>query len=124
MNGYIQEDRGNTRRFVQTLELKDDPQMIAEYRRWHSREYHWREIREEIRSVGILEMEIYIFNTTLVMIVDTPLDFDWEKAMARLSSMPRQAEWEALVAKLQGCCPEARSDEKWQMMERMFMLYD
>lgn len=124
MNGYIQEDRGNTRRFVQTLELKDDPQMIAEYRRWHSREYHWREIREEIRSVGILEMEIYIFNTTLVMIVDTPLDFDWKKAMARLSSMPRQAEWEALVAKLQGCCPEARSDEKWQMMERMFMLYD
>ncbi|MBO5026419.1 MAG: L-rhamnose mutarotase [Bacteroidaceae bacterium] len=124
MNGYIQEDRGNTRRFVQTLELKDDPQMIAEYRRWHSREYHWREIREEIRSVGILEMEIYIFNTTLVMIVDTPLDFDWEKAMARLSSMPRQAEWEALVARLQGCCPEARSDEKWQMMERMFMLYD
>lgn len=124
MNGYIQEDRGNTRRFVQTLELRDDPQMIAEYRRWHSREYHWREIREEIRSVGILEMEIYIFNTTLVMIVDTPLDFDWEKAMARLSSMPRQAEWEALVAKLQGCCPEARSDEKWQMMERMFMLYD
>lgn len=124
MNGYIQEDRGNTRRFVQTLELKDDPQMIAEYRRWHSREYHWREIREEIRSVGILEMEIYIFNTTLVMIVDTPLDFDWEKAMARLSSMPRQAEWEALVAKLQGCCPEARSDEKWRMMERMFMLYD
>ena len=124
MNGYIQEDRGNTRRFVQTLELKDDPQMIAEYRRWHSREYHWREIREEIRSVGILEMEIYIFNTTLVMIVDTPLDFDWEKAMARLSSMPRQTEWEALVAKLQGCCPEARSDEKWQMMERMFMLYD
>lgn len=124
MNGYIQEDRGNTRRFVQTLELKDDPQMIAEYRRWHSRKYHWREIREEIRSVGILEMEIYIFNTTLVMIVDTPLDFDWEKAMARLSSMPRQAEWEALVARLQGCCPEARSDEKWQMMERMFMLYD
>lgn len=124
MNGYIQEDRGNTRRFVQTLELKDDPQMIAEYRRWHSREYHWREIREEIRSVGILEMEIYIFNTTLVMIVDTPLDFDWGKAMSRLSSMPRQVEWEALVAKLQGCCPEARSDEKWQMMERMFMLYD
>ncbi|MCD8235523.1 MAG: L-rhamnose mutarotase [Prevotellaceae bacterium] len=124
MNGYIQENRGNTRRFVQTLELKDDPQMIAEYRRWHSREFHWREIREGIRSVGILEMEIYIFNTTLVMIVDTPIDFDWGKAMARLSSMPRQAEWEALVAKLQGCCPEARSDEKWQMMERMFMLYD
>jgi L-rhamnose mutarotase len=43
--------------------------------------------------------------------------------MDKLATMPRQAEWEAFVAKLQGCNPDARSDEKWQMMERMFYLY-
>ena len=69
-------------------------------------------------------MEIYILNTRLVMIVDTPEDFNWEEAMDRLAKMPRQAEWEAFVARLQGCSPEARSDEKWQMMERMFHLYE
>lgn len=125
MKGYKQKKfQGETKRFVQILELRDDPDMIAQYRKWHSQEYQWKEIREGIREVGILEMEIYILGTKLVMIVDAPIDFDWDEAMARLATLPRQAEWEAFVAKFQGCSAEARSDEKWQMMERMFYLYD
>jgi L-rhamnose mutarotase len=112
------------KRYVQTLDLRDDPEMIREYRKWHSEEFHWKEIREGIKAVGILEMEIYILGTRLVMIVDAPEDFDWTAAMNRLATLPRQAEWEAFVAKLQGCRADARSDEKWQMMERMFRLYD
>ena len=50
-------------------------------------------------------------------------DFNWKEAMNRLATLPRQAEWEAFVARFQGCSAEARSDEKWQMMERMFHLY-
>jgi L-rhamnose mutarotase len=69
-------------------------------------------------------MEIYILGTRLVMIVDAPEDFDWQAAMDKLATLPRQAEWEAFVARLQGCRTDARSDEKWQMMERMFYLYD
>jgi len=125
MEGYKQKKfSGETKRFVQILELRDDPEMIAQYRKWHSQEYQWKEIRDGIREVGILEMEIYILGTKLVMIVDAPIDFDWDKAMARLATLPRQAEWEAFVAKFQGCSAEARSDEKWQMMERMFYLYE
>ena len=125
MDGYIQSPReGRVKRYVQTLDLRDDPEMIREYRKWHSEEFHWKEIREGIKAVGILEMEIYILGTRLVMIVDAPEDFDWTEAMNRLATLPRQAEWEAFVAKLQGCRADARSDEKWQMMERMFRLYD
>ena len=112
------------KRYVQTLDLRDDPDMIRKYRKWHSKEFHWKEIRDGIKAVGILEMEIYILGTRLVMIVDAPDDFDWKVAMDKLATMPRQAEWEAFVAKLQGCNPDARSDEKWQMMERMFYLYE
>ena len=125
MDGYIQKTyAGRTKRYVQTLDLRDDPAMIEEYRKWHSEEFHWKEIRDGIRAVGILEMEIYILGTRLVMIVDAPEDFDWKSAMDKLATLPRQAEWEAFVAKLQGCRADARSDEKWQMMERMFYLYD
>ena len=112
------------KRYVQTLQLPDDPERIKEYRKWHSEEYHWKEIREGIKAVGILEMELYILGTCLVMIVDTPIDFDWQAAMDKLATLPRQAEWEAFVAQLQGCRPDARSEEKWQMMERMFHLYE
>ena len=54
------------------------------------------------------------------MIMDTVDDFDFEKDMARLATLPRQAEWEAYVAQFQGCSVDARSDEKWQLMERIF----
>jgi L-rhamnose mutarotase len=125
MDGYIQQQYGQpVKRYVQILDLRDDPDMIREYRKWHSEEFHWREIREGIRAVGILEMEIYILGTRLVMIVDAPLDFDWTSAMNKLATLPRQAEWEAFVSRLQGCSADARSDEKWQMTERMFRLYD
>lgn len=125
MEGFKQKQFGvPTKRYVQTLDLTDDPELIAQYRKWHSEEYSWAEIREGIKEVGILEMEIYILGTRLVMIVDAPLDFDWDSAMARLATLPRQAEWESFVAKFQGCSANATSDEKWKMMDRMFFLYD
>ena len=115
MNGYNQKTYAcKTKRYVQTLDLRDDPDET----------FHWKEIRDGIKAVGILEMEIYILGTRLVMIVDAPEDFDWPSAMDRLATLPRQAEWEAFVARLQGCRADARSDEKWQMMERMFYLYE
>ena len=125
MEGYIQKQfQGPTKRFVQTLTLNSDEEARREYIKWHSKEYNWKEVREGIREVGILEMEIYILGSMLVMIVDAPHDFDWDKAMARLATLPRQAEWEAFVSRFQGCSSEATSDEKWQMMERMFYLYE
>lgn len=124
MEGYIQTlSGGKTKRYVQYLEISNDPELLAEYRKWHSEEHHWKEIREGIREVGILEMEIYLLGNHLTMIVDAPADLCWKEAMDRLATLPRQAEWEAFVSKFQGCAAEARSDEKWQPMERIFRLY-
>ena len=112
------------KRYCQMLELKNEPELIARYRRAHSKEESWKEIRDGIRQVGILEMEIYIKDNRLMMIVETPLDFNWDEAMSRLATLPRQAEWEAFVAQFQQCEANSTSDEKWQMMERMFYLYE
>lgn len=113
-----------TKRYCQTLDLKDDPELIAKYKEAHSRLKIWPEIMQGIRSVGILEMEIYILGNRLFMIVETPLDFDWGSAMARLATLPRQEEWEAYVSMFQACRPDCTSNEKWQLMERMFHLYE
>ena len=112
------------KRYCQTMDLKDDPEMIAKYRECHSKAKSWQEIREGIRSVGILEMEIYIEGAKLFMIVETPLDFDWKTAMDKLSHLPRQAEWENYVSRFQECVAESTSAEKWKLMERMFYLYE
>ena len=111
-----------TKRYCQTLDLKNDPALIAEYIDRHSRAKRWPEIVEGIRSVGILEMEIYLIGTHLFMIVETAEDFDWDSAFARLATLPRQAEWEAYMAIFQVCKPGASSADKWQLMNRIFNL--
>ena len=124
-NGYLRKEYQCTvKRYCQTMELRHDDALIAKYREAHDKEHFWDEIKQGIRQVGILEMEIYILANRLVMIVETPQDFDWDSAMKKLASLPRQAEWEAYVSQFQQCSAEATSDEKWQMMERMFHLYD
>lgn len=123
--GYIMNEyKIPTKRYCQTLSLKNNPILIEEYRKIHTQQEAWPEIRKGIRSVGILEMEIYILGSQLFMIVETPLDFDWEVAMNKLSLLPRQAEWEEFVSKYQECQPLSSSSEKWQLMERMFYLYE
>ena len=64
--GFHVKDYGQpVKRYVQTMELKDDPELIAEYRRRHSEEESWKEIRDGIREVGILDMQIFILGTRL-----------------------------------------------------------
>ena len=117
-NGYVvQEYKVPVKRYCQTMDLKDNPELIAEYVKRHSEAEAWPEIRAGIREVGILEMEIYILGTRLFMIVETPLDFDWETAMARLATLPRQAEWEAYMSIFQQADATATSAEKWQLMD-------
>ena len=84
----------------------------------------WREIIDGIKSVGILEMELYVQGNRLVMIVEAPLDFDWDKAMSKLAGLPRQQEWEDWNAQYQDCKVGGTSDEKWKLMDCMFDLYE
>ena len=111
-----------TRRYCMTLELKDDPELIAEYESWHKPENIWKEIPEGIRQVGIVDSEIYRFGTTLFMILTVPADFDFETQMTELAGLSRQAEWEDFMTKYQASKPGESSAEKWKRMDRIFKL--
>ena len=106
------------KRYCQTLELRDDPEMIEKYCEVHR--HVWPEIIEGQRQVGILDMQIFRRGRRLFMIMDTVDDFDFVRGNARLATLPRQAEWEAYVAQFQGADPSAPSTDKWQLMERIF----
>ena len=113
-----------TKRYCQTLELKDNKDLINEYIKRHSRDESWPEIRNGIKEVGILEMEIYLFETHLFMIVETPLDFEWDSAFERLANLPKQQEWETYMTIFQQSDKNATSSEKWKLMDRIFHIYD
>jgi L-rhamnose mutarotase len=114
--------RTSFKRYCKTLELRNDPELIAAYKRVHARENLWPEIMQGIREVGIIDMEIYLAGSRLFMIMDTVPDFDHDKAMAELASKPRQKEWEAYVSNFQRTSAAATADEKWQVIERIFDL--
>lgn len=122
--GYSIEDSkiGNVtmKRYCQTLELRDDPELIEAYVREHSRV--WPEVQAGIREVGILDMQIYALGGRLFMIMDTVDEFDWVADNARLATLPRQAEWEAYMAKFQGTDPSLPSTDKWKLMDKIFEL--
>lgn len=108
------------KRYCQTLELKNDPELVKAYIDEHS--HVWPEVQRGIRQVGILDMQIYALGNRLFMIMDTTDDFDWQKDNARLATLPRQAEWEAYMARFQGADPTAPSTDKWKLMTQIFRL--
>ncbi len=110
------------KRYCKSLELKDDPALIEEYKKLHAMGAGWPEITAGMREVGIIDMEIYISGTTLFMIMDTKADFDHEKAMAKLATLPRQAEWEVLVSKYQKTRSDASAKEKWRLVGRIYKM--
>ncbi len=112
----------NSQRFCLTLMLKEDPELIREYLYWHQKEHLWPEIPEGIKAAGIQEMEIYRINNQLVMIIEAGPDFEFERDMKLLSTLPRQQEWEAFVSRFQKSAPGETSAEKWRPMEKIFEL--
>ena len=106
------------KRYCQTLTLVDNPELIKQYLEAHTQV--WPEIIEGQHEVGIRSMQIYAQGNVLFMIVDTVDEFNWERDMARLATLPRQAEWEAYVSQFQGCSANTTSAEKWQMMTKIF----
>ena len=110
------------RRFCLTLDLKDDPKLIAEYKRYHQK--IWPEITKSITDSGVEDMEIYLRGTRMFMIMEVNESFSFE-AKARADGLnPKVQEWEKLMAAFQQALPEAKTGEKWLAMERIFKLDD
>ena len=108
------------RRFCLTLDLKDDPALIAEYRKYH--ENIWPEITESIKNSGIVDMEIYLLGTRMFMIMEVSESFSFEKKAMADQGDPKVQAWEQLMWKFKKAVPQAKPGEKWLLMERIYKL--
>ena len=109
-----------SRRHCLALDLKDDPQLIAEYKRYH--EKIWPEITQSIRQSGIDDLEIYLVGTRLFMIMEVNDNFSFDAKSEADRSNPKVQEWEQLMWRFQKPLPHAKPGEKWLLMERIFKL--
>ena len=109
-----------TRRYCLALDLKTDPAVIAEYKRYH--EKIWPEITESIKAAGIEDMEIYVHGTRMFMVMEVSERFSFERKATADRENPKVREWEALMWKFQEPLPDAKPGEKWLLMEQIFKL--
>ena len=107
-------------KFCLALDLKDDPDLILEYEKYH--EKIWPEIEKSIKDSGILSMEIYRTGNRLFMIIEADESFSFEKKTAADTSNPKVQEWEKLMWKFQQPIPRAKPGEKWVLMNKIFDL--
>ncbi len=108
------------RRFCLTLDLKNDPALIAEYKHYH--ENIWPEITRSIKDSGVKDMEIYLLGTRMFMIMEVEEGFSFEAKSKADQANPKVQEWEKLMGTFQQVLPEAEPGEKWLPMERVFKL--
>ncbi|WP_422354048.1 L-rhamnose mutarotase [Roseivirga pacifica] len=108
------------KRLALTLDLKNDPQLIDQYREHHR--HVWPEIIESIKASGIINMEIYHIDTRLFMIIEASDDFSFEKKAKMDADNPKVQEWEELMDAYQQRLPFAKVGEKWVLMEKIFGL--
>ena len=109
-----------SRRYCLTLDLQDDPQLIAEYKRYHQK--IWPEITKSIKDAGIEDMEIYLLGTRLFMVMEVNEKFSFDAKAKADRQNPKVREWEELMWKFQKPLPIAKPGEKWLLMDRIFKL--
>ncbi|MGE9313044.1 L-rhamnose mutarotase [Niabella sp. CJ426] len=110
------------KKYCLALDLKDDPELIAEYEKWHLPENSWPEVQESIKKSGIASMEIYRTGNRLFMIIETSDVFDPVQKAANDATNPDVKKWEGLMSRFQAPLPWAGDNEKWVTMKRIFQL--
>lgn len=107
--------------FALTINLVDDPDKIEAYKKYH-REV-WPEVIENLRSVGIRDMRIYLLGRRMFMLMQADDAFQPDRDFARLEqSSARYNEWQRTMDEFQVRVPEAKPGEHWAAMDKVFDL--
>jgi L-rhamnose mutarotase len=107
-------------RYCFALDLIDDPELIAAYEKYHLSV--WPEIIQSLADAGITGLEIYRVSNRLFMIMDTNVDFSFEKKEQLDAANEKVQQWEKIMWKYQQALPNAKPGEKWICMNQIFSL--
>src|SRR3989449_11290144 len=81
------------------LDLRDDPRLIARYKKEH--QSVWPEVLARLREVGVTEMKIFLLGRRMFMYCETRDGFDPAKDFARSTDDPTYRRWDELLRTMQ-----------------------
>ncbi|WP_420145477.1 L-rhamnose mutarotase [Sphingobium sp.] len=105
------------------VDLLDDAEMIARYRRWHEPGGPPEAVNDAIRADGVVDLQIWLVGDRMFMIMeqDSTLAIDPATKAARDAANPDVQAWDALMRTFQRPLPFA-PDSTWVEMERVYSL--
>ena len=106
--------------FAQTIDLVDDPALIAQYEAHHRAV--WPETLAALRRIGITGMTIWRTGTRLFMVFEAPASFNPATDFQSYAADPKAAEWDALMRRYQHPIPNAHPSDWWTAMTPIFHL--
>lgn len=108
------------KRICLALDLKDNKELIEQYKYHHLGENNWPEINEGIRKSGIQMMDIYLIDNRMFMICEVEKDADFDTCWKKISTYPRQSEWAELMSQFIQALPGHKLE--WVKMEKVYSL--
>lgn len=113
-----------SKRICLTLDLRNNPAAIEEYKKYHEPGNVWPEIIKSIYDSGVKDMEIYCLENRMFMIMETTEDFSMENKAKMDAANEKVQEWEKLMqTKFQQALPW-ENKIGWVKMDRIFKLVD
>jgi L-rhamnose mutarotase len=103
------------------LDLKDDPELIAQYEAHHRAV--WPEVEQHLHAQGVVSMRIWRLGTRMCMLMETDdARFDAARMAQAEAEDPRIAGWEALMWRFQAPTPFTPEGRKWMEGALIFEL--
>lgn len=103
---------------AQALDLKNDKKTIDLYEKYH-RDV-WPEVLNDLKSNGIIRMEIFRIGNHLFMYCQVPDGFDAKRDFQKYTKSKKSVEWNELMMTFQQKLPETPEKEWWGEMKRVF----
>ncbi|MGX1931017.1 L-rhamnose mutarotase [Flagellimonas sp. 2504JD4-2] len=113
---YVVRKNSRYKTTAMTLNLKKDKSLLREYIKIHRPEMIWPQIIENMNTIGVTDMEIYLNEYQAFLIMDTIPDFDIKVDVKRWANLPKEREWQVYVSQFQKVNSRSMSAEKWKLM--------
>eukprot|EP01132_Coremiostelium_polycephalum_P004833 gene4833-6023_t len=107
--------------FAQALDLKQDEELINEYKEHHRAV--WPQVKNALKTIGITKMKIFLVGNHLFMYFEAVDDFNPERDFQTYTTLsPQCSEWDLFMRKFQQKIKEAKESDWWAPMEEVFDL--
>lgn len=104
------------------LDLKDDPALIEEYRRYHAPGGPPPAVTCALRASGIDSLEIHLCGNRLFMILEAGEGFSLQKKAQADAANADVQRWEELMWRFQQPLPWSEDGQKWVPSEKIYDL--